>query len=112
MGYMVREIKFRVWLDNKMCYPGIDFAEIFFDGDIWNEKTDGILMQWTGLKDKMGRDIYEGDITRDIEGLLGVVQFVGKSWVALDKLGWDNLEYPEECEVIGDIFNNPEILNI
>jgi hypothetical protein len=69
----MREIKFRAWdtLDKEMIYP--DESELIvlskngnyltyntrFDSDCWF----GIeLMQYTGLKDKNGKEIYEGDI--------------------------------------------------
>ena len=58
---MKREIKFRVWLNNQMCYPGNEIAEIYFDGNPWDNSS-GILMQYTGLKDKNGKEVYEGDI--------------------------------------------------
>ena len=67
-------------------------------------------LQYTGLKDKDGREIYEGDITKDIEGGIGVVEFKATSFRAVDGLGWDNLAYPDECGVIGNIYENPELL--
>lgn len=62
----MRELKFRLWKDGKMRYPGIQpegmVMEIFFDGLPWDESRLGILMQYTGLKDKSGKEIYEGDV--------------------------------------------------
>lgn len=60
-----RVIKFRVWQNGRMLFPGDGvLQEVYFDANPWNEKTDGIVMQFTGLLDKTGRDIYEGDIVQ------------------------------------------------
>ena len=57
---MNREIKFRAWDDNKMIYPtnALSNRNRFFR----LIREDAILMQYTGLKDKNGKEIYEGDI--------------------------------------------------
>lgn len=51
----MREIKFRVW-DDGMLYLGSSFDSTWLE-----EKT---CMQYTGLKDLNGREVYEGDILR------------------------------------------------
>lgn len=71
---MNREIKFRVWdkKSKKLHYDitGFEFGVkemtgVFIDGDFYN-KENIELMQYTGLKDKNGVEIYEGDILEDI----------------------------------------------
>lgn len=77
-----------------------------------------ILMQYTGLKDKNGKEIYEGDIIRiknsliEIEGEV-IFDTIDLSFEVYDKendckemLWYTN----EEFEVIGNIYDNPEIL--
>ncbi|MEH7116172.1 YopX family protein [Neobacillus vireti] len=70
------------------------------------------LMQYTGLNDSKGKEIYEGDIIRDTEGDLWEVYFEDGSFVA--KGGQYNLrEYliefcPLHCEVFGNIYENPD----
>ncbi len=113
---MSREIKFRAWdEDNKVMLKPQDLSQ---SGAYWNwlGKIDAQLMQYTGLKDKNGKEIYEGDIVT-VDG-------------AIDKRGrvvtWDIAEYmldPEyepsdlgnlwlsqRLEVIGNIHVNPELL--
>lgn len=60
---MSRDIKFRVWQDGKMLATpiGSNFGLKRFFGFI---DENAILMQFTGLKDKKGLDIYEGDILK------------------------------------------------
>ena len=114
-----RMIKFRAWdIDLKrmstivhlgdgiVCFPNDTLPIAFFA-----TRTERfVFRQYTGLNDKDGQEIYEGDITKDIEGGIGVVEFKATSFRAVDGLGWDNLAHPDECEVIGNIYQNPELL--
>lgn len=73
---MNREIKFRVWdVENKemLEVQELDFEPTFYGGRIairpdqyndYFDTEDMILMQYTGLKDKNGKEIYEGDIVK------------------------------------------------
>ena len=111
-----------------ICFNGQINAQIGDDGGkngLWehdaNIKKDRlILMQYTGLKDKNGKEIYEGDIVKNLEhghvfsvewgienesyaGWSGVWQ--GKTFVAPLYNG------PlVNCEIIGNIYENPELL--
>lgn len=70
----MREIKFRAWDmdENKMVYPTIEHNEKYvmqlncgYMGEFNGSTYDTVkmpLMQFTGLKDKNGKEIYEGDI--------------------------------------------------
>jgi len=79
------------------------------EGDIYEGKDVGIvIMQFTGLKDKSGNEIYEGDV---VEGL-SLRNFKVKEVVNWDKFQW----FPfaghwglRDFEVIGNIYSNPEL---
>lgn len=128
---MKREIKFRVWnpWNKNMIYLNSDIHLIFFGGKkqipwglyhkdghriatgdekaIFNETS--ILMQFTGLKDKNGKEIYEGDIIND-NGLICEIKFVEGCFVKNFETGnWIILNY-NKIEIIGNIYENPELL--
>lgn len=59
-----REIKFRTWNQGTMWYAGKNAAEFYFDENPWDCEVSGQLMQFIGIKDKTGKDIYQGDIIK------------------------------------------------
>lgn len=101
----MREIKFRAWGKGRklMHYDG--FA-VNPDG---TTKTWGVfdhieVMQDTGLKDKNGKGIYEGDILRFPDG-----EVVNVIWMEYPA-AFSPMDLHEAGEVIGNIYENPELL--
>jgi uncharacterized phage protein (TIGR01671 family) len=125
----MREIKFRAWDKARGVMLSTD-TDNFGDGCTeWygNEEylmLSGIedmakmeqygLMQYTGLKDKNGKEIYEGDIVSSEQWNPKTYQVVFED----GEFGFKNsgdfylnaLHYLEKFEVIGNIYENPELL--
>jgi uncharacterized phage protein (TIGR01671 family) len=144
---MNREIKFRAYDKERKKIKFFDLKEIYADcyhnvGFLKNapheHENDGWeqfeLMQFTGLLDKNGKEIYEGDIVEYIERLpifpekrLSLVQFIGGNvdyannflispFVNIGSFNYETncitgtLNNPKESIVIGNIYENPELL--
>jgi len=127
----MREIKFRAWDKGQNRMLDV-FSMSLIDGAITFKRPaskndsfnilvlpDNIdLMQYTGLKDKNGKEIYEGDIIQDTDSHeIGQVYWDNDSlcWQALfdDNDSWGFVSQKgkdNHCEVIGNIYENPELL--
>lgn len=147
---MNREIKFRIWRkepfshkeDFKMVYlpkwTVFDGEDLVFRTDLdtfWIDSSSGeesaILMQFTGLIDKNGKEIYEGDIVKDNDDFkltvvylinhklqTGEDDYCGERYYSYitgyfgefsDKSGYTCLD--KELEIIGNIYESPDIFN-
>lgn len=128
---MSRQIKFRAW-DKKEKIMRKRWDELY------PECTKGLeLMQFTGLLDKNGKEIYEGDIITDGKKAYEIKWWSGieTDEYAYNYTGWRAMEKEEryqgkgvasnsqnikcyghygldtdKCEVIGNIYENPELL--
>jgi len=104
-------------------------ATVLFRGKDFgvNEKIDEIeLMQSTGLKDKNGKEIFEGDIITNGKDVMcmkrhntlgfyieqkGEVEFIADCAV-LEEFEEDAKEIADSIEIIGNIYENPELLEV
>jgi uncharacterized phage protein (TIGR01671 family) len=132
----MREIKFRAWHRGVKEILSVGMIE-FFKGDkpyrvnelneAWHS-DDIVIMQYIGLKDKNGKEIFEGDIVKCIPtteyptyGQLADIIFSNDlQWVARTPSTSDDFEYTcgmpivwggwLSIEVVGNIHENPELL--
>jgi uncharacterized phage protein (TIGR01671 family) len=128
----MRELKFRAW-NKELGEMWIGGYVQFDTGNIWFDNEDGDmfeytqaefpLMQYTGLKDKNGKEIYEGDILNDKrnkrrkykvvfdDGTLFCVSLsdgILPEGFNMHRLTKQNVQRLHE--VIGNIYENPELL--
>jgi uncharacterized phage protein (TIGR01671 family) len=116
----MREIKFRVWsIEDKRFLTGYkEVTRSFFPsgGGYELQQKNEVWQQYTGMIDEDGKEIYEGDIIfckvyYGIENRVGIVDYFASSFI----VDWRNqiddpLDEIPDIKVIGNIFENPELL--
>jgi uncharacterized phage protein (TIGR01671 family) len=136
----MREIKFRAWQNGGMLSVGEDIHLFPTEDGTWyaitdvdtDERFDGIVMQYTGLKDKNGVEIYEGDILSlfdprpqvEHKRKVSAVTFANGAFLVDTQMGslpdrktletvYEHFEWREysDCEVIGNVYESPELLD-
>ena len=109
----MREIKFRAWHESeKEMIPNCNQG---FEGDVFNWKHQGQpiqIMQFTGLQDKNGVDIYEGDVCTYEENVADYHFIIIKVVAAMDGEFLSTCDWHLDIEVIGNIHQNPELLEV
>jgi uncharacterized phage protein (TIGR01671 family) len=129
----MRELKFRAWVGSEntdrvdeemhfeygLCLLQGKYADADAFGEIYGTYEDVPVEQYTGLKDKNGKEIYEGDII-SFENEKGLARVLWLDKKAMFGLKWldcgveDELDYWTVCkgtvEVIGNIHENPGLL--
>ena len=140
MNTSTREIKFRAWDDEKKEMGEVTSLN-FYNEYMWVDETpmtgnrlplEGTpLMQYTGLKDKNGKEIYEGDLLKYLaqyphgfqekypwkkSGRVCGPVVSEDGWLYADRKykGEEMLLFKDsanEYEIIGNIYENPELLN-
>jgi hypothetical protein len=100
-----------------MIYQYENRIDMFFNSLSFPLSLWGVLMQYTGLRDKNGKEIYEGDILHDCGVLHGadyqvkwdVSFFAGCDTDIHRKMFLRGFRF-KDCEVIGNIYENPELI--
>lgn len=128
-----RPIKFRIWLSGAQQWEAADADGsrcghrcMHVEAGVYTlSSTEGaVLTQFTGLLDKNGKEIYEGDILwqsqeaqewsmySPMHGLVGWNEYQWMFINEVNNVGWNLSEKfaSSQSEVIGNIFENPELL--
>jgi uncharacterized phage protein (TIGR01671 family) len=110
----MREIKFRAWDKAlKFMHSGNQFISMYLDKDGCLNSPELEFLQYTGLKDKNGKEIFEGDIINDCSRGWTVKTSDNGAWL-LDYANGSGEKYlypiNKHIEVIGNIYENPELL--
>jgi uncharacterized phage protein (TIGR01671 family) len=132
---MSREIKFRAWYKNNgVMTKGFILQHLLEtahnqSGLDWEQaQSYDEIMQYTGLKDKNGKEIYEGDVVTGRFGILYEVKYgefsdtkahaqIGyylydiEDEINIGNIGYDCDELENPLEIIGNIYDNPELIN-
>lgn len=112
----MREIKFRAWDRSEECMCTDVQNGIWEDPDDWLYFGDILglerfkVMQYTGLKDKNGVEIYEGDILKCSSLIIKDDRWVEIVEVIEDIRNAYYFGNYDELEVIGNTYETPELL--
>lgn len=110
----MRVIKFRAWdKEEKSWVPSGIMLELVIGKDLSQENDRFELMQYIGVNDKNGKEIYEGDVLEvdDYWRTLNVVVELEEG-VFFPFGDPDQSPRPEQVEIIGNIYENPELLRM
>lgn len=140
----MREIKFMVWDIIRRSFDGPFTLKNFITGNYphmyrWGwDKLDLVFVQYTGLKDRNGKECYEGDIIKDLNSYVqhidpilddnGVLssmidyQLGFNLEVYMSRYSWaaknENADYvafsqwQDNFEIVGNIYQNPKLLEL
>jgi uncharacterized phage protein (TIGR01671 family) len=118
----MRTLRFRAW--DKINHVWVDPAKFAIQGNgeirTWGVFSPVIVFQFTGLLDRQGKEIYEGDMVECVNGHTGIVEWEEHDacFNVTDYYGASD-DYPtmafmegQPMEVIGNIYENKELLEV
>lgn len=112
----MRDMKFRAYDKKNKSWIYSSHQSNKNTGWFWDlvDKYDCEVMQFIGLPDKNDKEIWEGDIIKVANGDVCVIEFVDAAFLATVVIGKWNFRtynfYYRTGEVIGNIYDNPELL--
>lgn len=125
-----REMKFRAWDKiekrmlhfskpwycdeyNSVCFEVEEESRKDYFGALDMEKSKEVeLMQYTGLKDKNGKEIYEGDILQNRNGVISEVKWDSEQsrWISLSFGMTQKAIQRDKLFIIGNVYENPDLI--
>ncbi len=122
----MREIKFRAWIKKEKRMTNVEIIDFtaeeikYIDKNFLGDPTlkteffeNVALSEYTGLKDIAGDEIFEDDVVKDVSReIIGYIEYSDGGFIIIyddiaEKLNADESAY---LEVVGNIFENPELL--
>lgn len=97
---MVFLYSWNLWQEYFMCSE--------YDSEFYVREN--IIMQYTGIEDLKGKEIYEGDILSNDEECYKVVFENGSYRAEIEEYSLDLIDVAHCCEIVGNIYENPELL--